>query len=77
MAESDKIANQIIHLEKQKKFDVVKYNNLSSKLLELQQRYLRDKNNYKKIKMQMRKYFKTKYDIDIVGILEDDIDLAK
>jgi hypothetical protein len=77
VAESDKIANQIINLEKQKIFDAKKYNKLSSKLLELQQRYLRDKTNYKKVKTQLKKYFKTKYDIDIISILEDDIDLAK
>ena len=77
LTESDKIADQIIHLEKQKTFNPDKYNKLSSKLLELQQRYSRDKANYKKAKIQLKKYFKTKYDIDIIGILEDDIDLAK
>jgi hypothetical protein len=77
LTESDKIANQIIELEKQKAFDVKKYNKLTCKLLELQQRYLRDKANYKKAKTQLKKYFKAKYDIDIISILEDDIDLAK
>jgi hypothetical protein len=77
LTESDKIADQIIHLEKQKTFNPDKYNKLSSKLLELQQRYSRDRANYKKAKIQLKKYFKTKYDIDIIGILEDDIDLAK
>lgn len=77
ITESDKIANQIIVLEKQKPFNSEEYNKLSSKLLELQQRYLRDKADYKKAKTQMKKYFKTKYDIDIISILEDDIDLAK
>jgi hypothetical protein len=77
LTESDKIADQIIHLEKQKTFNPDKYNKLSSKLLELQQRYLRDRANYKKAKMQLKKHFKTKYNIDIIGILEDDIDLAK
>lgn len=77
LTESDKIADQIIHLERQKTFTPDKYNKLSNKLLELQQRYLRDKANYKKAKTQLKKYFKAKYDIDIIGILEDDIDLAK
>lgn len=77
LTESDKIADQIIYLEKQKTFNPDKYNKLSNKLLELQQRYLRDRANYKKAKTQLKKYFKTKYDIDIIGILEDDIDLAK
>jgi len=77
LTESDKIANQIIELEKQKAFDVKKYNKLTCKLLELQQRYLRDKANYRKAKTQLKKYFKAKYDIDIISILEDDIDLAK
>jgi hypothetical protein len=77
LTESDKIADQIIHLERQKTFNPDKYNKLSSKLLELQQRYLRDRANYKKAKTQLKKYFKAKYDIDIIGILEDDIDLAK
>jgi hypothetical protein len=77
LTESDKIADQIIHLEKQKTFNPDQYNKLSSKLLELQQRHSRDRANYKKAKIQLKKDFKTKYDIDIIGILEDDIDLAK
>ena len=77
LTESDKIANQIIVLEKQKTFNSEEYNKLSSKLLELQQRYLRDKANYKNAKTQLKRYFKAKYDIDIISILEDDIDLAK
>ncbi|NBP01558.1 MAG: hypothetical protein EBU90_15750 [Proteobacteria bacterium] len=75
--ESDIIANKIIELEKQKKFDVEMYNSLSNKLLELQMRYLREKKEYEATNKSIKHYFKAKYDIDIVGILENDIDIAK
>lgn len=75
--ESDAIANKIIALEKQKNFDIEEYNMLSNKLLELQMRYLREKKEYEITSKNIKQYFKSKYDIDIVGILENDIDIAK
>jgi hypothetical protein len=75
--ESERIVMEIRKLDKEKTFQADKYEALSQKHLELQQRYNRDKENYNQIIKTVRAYFNEKHGIDIIGLLEGDIDGVK
>jgi hypothetical protein len=75
--ESERILVEMNKLDRMETFQADKYEVLSRKHLELQQRYNRDKDNYNQIIKTVRTYFNEKHGIDIIGLLEGDIDEVK
>jgi len=76
--ESNKIAEAVENLDKQEVFDSKQYEKYCRRFLELELRYANDKKEFSKTFKQVKLYFKEKYGMDIVGLLEqDDIDKAK
>lgn len=76
--ESNKIAEKVKELDQKPEFDADSYEMYCKRFLELERRYENDKKEFKKTFIQVKKYFKDKYKIDIIGLLEDeDIDKAK
>ena len=74
--ETESIVKEVLDMDNQV-FNADRYNDLSKKLLELQLRYQQDRKQYSKSIRDLKKHFKKTYDIDIVGILEDNTDVAK
>jgi hypothetical protein len=75
--ESERILVQMNKLDGMETFQADKYEALSRKHLELQQRYSRDRENYNLIIKAVRSYFNENHGIDIIGLLEGDIDEVK
>lgn len=76
--ESNKIAEEVEKLDAKPAFDAAMYENYCKQFLELERRYENDKKEFKKTFNEVRKYFKEKYKMDIVGLLDnEDIDNAK
>jgi hypothetical protein len=70
--ESEKVARGIKALD-QEEFDHEAYDKLTKRFLELELRYKRNKKDYDTVVQQVRSYFNDKHDIDIMGLLDDDI----
>lgn len=76
--ESNKIAEAVEELDKEENFDTEQYEKYCKRFLELENRYAKDKKEFSKTFKEVKKYFKLKYGMDIVGMLEqEDIDNAK
>jgi len=69
--ESNKILKQIDDLPDTPYFNF-KFKMLSNKLLELQKRFNRSKDEYNKLYREVNKYFEEKYGITFEPFLEDD-----
>lgn len=69
--ESEKIAKCIAKLNAQTNFDADRYHACTTKLMELQLRYARNKRNYNALLHQARQYFCDNHGIDIMSILND------
>jgi hypothetical protein len=78
ISESNKIAEEVEKLDKEEHFNTELYEKYCRQFLELELRYANDKREFSKTFKEVKKYFKTKYGMDIVGMLEqEDIDNAK
>jgi len=71
--ESEKVAVELKELDKQKHFDADKYEKITKRFMELEDRFKRNKKDYDAVVNQVRAYFNDKHGIDLMGLLDDRI----
>jgi len=71
--ESEKVAVELKALDKQEEFDFDKYEKITKRFMELEDRFKRNKKDYDAVVSQVRAYFSDKHGIDLMGLLDDQI----
>jgi len=70
--ECEKVAKEMKLIDKEE-FDANRYEAISKRFMELDNRFKRNKKDYDAVVNQVRAYFNDKHGIDIMGLLDDRI----